>query len=81
MLVYLQDYLFKGHFSDNNSHNGGEKGMFLANVFLVPVLSSCCRNLTQVRSGDVHQIVLKRLAFLISSSLVSTATPRPIKSL
>jgi len=55
-------------------------GMFLANVFPVPFLSSHCRSFIHVRSGDVHQIILTRLAFLISSSLVITATSRPIIS-
>jgi len=56
-------------------------GMFLANIFSVPFLSSHYRSFIQVRSRDVHQIVPMRLVFLLSSSAVSTATSRPINSL
>jgi hypothetical protein len=54
---------------------------FLANVFLVSVPSYHCCGFIQVRCGDVHQKVLTRLEFLISSSLVRKSTSVPINSL
>jgi len=46
---------------------------FLANVFLVPFLSSHCRSFIRVRSGDDHQIVL--MGLVMGSGLFSCACP------